>query len=112
MAELTKQELRKLVIANKIKDIDLKQTKPKIITAVRKQGYTVDVKQKTIKRSRGGKKRPKVKAEVIVKTRRVVKTPPRKPVRKAPVVKPDPPKKDPPKKDPPKKDPPKKGGKG
>ncbi len=123
MADLTKEELRKLLVANNIKNIDLKQTKPKIISAVRKQGYTVDVKKKTIQRSRGGKKplvrkkRPPVKAEVIVKTRRVVKTPPRKQVKKAPVVKQDPPKKDPPKKDPPKKDPPKKdppkkGGKG
>ena len=58
MAELTKEELRKLVIANKIKDIDLKQTKPKIIRAVRKQGYTVDVKKKTIQRSRGKNKKP------------------------------------------------------
>jgi penicillin-insensitive murein endopeptidase len=117
MAELTKEELRKLIIANKIKDIDLKQTRPKIIAAVRKQGYKVDVKKKTIQRPTQKrvvrKKKPVVKTQVVVKTKPVVKTPPRKRVKKvvAPVQQ-DPPKKDPPKKDPPKKDPPKKGGKG
>jgi len=49
MADLTKEELRKLLIANNIKNIDLKQTKPKIISAVRKQGYTVDIKKKLFK---------------------------------------------------------------
>tara|TARA_R110002020_G_scaffold72668_1_gene186858 strand:- start:193 stop:546 length:354 start_codon:yes stop_codon:yes gene_type:complete len=116
MAELTKEELRKLIIANKIKDIDLKQTRPKIIAAVRKQGYKVDVKKKTIQRPtqrRAVRKNKRVvKPQVVVKTKPVVKTPPRKRVKKVAPVQQDPPKKDPPKKDPPKKDPPKKGGKG
>lgn len=115
MAELTKEELRKLVIANKIKDIDLKQTRPKIIAAVRKQGYKVDVKKKTIERptqKRAVRKKKPVKTEVVVKVKRVVKTPSRRPVRAVAPVQQSPPKKDPPKKDPPKKDPPKKGGKG
>ena len=118
MPELTKEELRKLIIANKIKDIDLKQTRPKIIAAVRKQGYKVDVKKKTIERptqKRAVRKNKRVvKTQVVVKTKPVVKTPPRKRVKVVAPVPPikDPPKKDPPKKDPPKKDPPKKGGKG